>query len=124
MASADPKTIADTFLKAWTTGDFDTARGLLHDDLSFDGPLDKFDNADDYMAALTGLAQVVQSTEEQKVFADGNDVCIIYNLVTSTPAGSALTAEWYHLRDSKISSVRVIFDARPFAAMFENRPEH
>ncbi len=40
---------------------------------------------------------------------------------TSTPAGSSPTAEWYHLRDGKISSVRVFFDARPFAAMFEQR---
>ena len=124
MANTDPKAVAGEFLKAWTTGDFDTARHLLHDDLSFDGPLDKFDNADDYIAALTGLAQVVQSVEEQKVFVDGNDVCVIYNLVTNTPAGAALTAEWYHLRDSKISAVRVIFDARPFAAMFEKRGGH
>ena len=121
MASTDPKSVAGNFLKAWTKGDFDTARRLLHDDLSFDGPLDKFDNADDYIAALTGLAQIVQSVEEEKVFVDGNDVCVIYNLVTKTPAGAALTAEWYHLRDAKISAVRVIFDARPFAAMFEKR---
>jgi hypothetical protein len=124
MASSDPKAIADKFFKAWTTGDFDIARGLLHDDLSFDGPLDKFDNADAYIAALTGLAQIVESVEEQKVFVDGNDVCVIYNLVTNTPAGSALTAEWYHLRNAKISAVRVIFDARPFAAMFEERAGH
>jgi ketosteroid isomerase-like protein len=121
MASTDPKAVADEFFKAWTTGDFDTARSLLHDDLSFDGPLDKFDNAAAYIAALTGLAQIVRSTEEQKVFVDGNDVCVIYNLVTNTPAGAALTAEWYHIRDAKISAVRVIFDARPFAAMFEER---
>ena len=124
MASTDPKAVADKFFKAWTTGDFVTARGLLHDDLSFDGPLDKFDNADAYVAALTGLAQIVESTEEQKVFVDDNDVCVIYNLVTNTPAGAALTAEWYHLRDAKISAVRVIFDARPFAAMFEGRAGH
>ncbi len=121
MASNDPKAIADKFFKAWTTGDFDTARFLLHDDVSFRGPIDAFNNADAYIGALRGLSQIVKAAEEQKVFVDGNDVCVIYDLVTATPAGTAPTAEWYHLRNGKISSVRVFFDARPFAPMFEQQ---
>ena len=121
MPSSEPKAVADKFFKAWTTGDFDSARALLHDDLSFEGPIDSFDNADAYIGALRGLSQIVKSAEEQKVFVDGNDVCVIYNLVTASPAGTAPTAEWYHLRNGKISSVRVFFDARPFAAMFDQR---
>jgi hypothetical protein len=50
-----------------------------------------------------------------------NDVCVIYDLVTATPTGTAPTAEWYHLRDGKISAVRVFFDARPFAPMFKHK---
>jgi len=121
MAANEPRAIADKFFKAWTTGDFDTARSLLHDNVSFAGPIDTFDNADAYVGALRGLAQIVKTAEEQKVFADGNDVCVIYDLVTNTPAGVSPTAEWYHVRDGKISAVRVFFDARPFAPMFERR---
>ena len=84
-ASNDPKTVADRFLTAWTTGDFGTARSLLHDDVSFSGPIDRFDNADAYLGALKGLSQIVKAAEEQKVFVDGNDVCVIYDLVTNTP---------------------------------------
>jgi ketosteroid isomerase-like protein len=123
VTSNDPKTVADRFFKAWTTGDFDTARSLLHDDVSFSGPIDRFDNADAYLGALRGLSQIVKGAEEQKVFVDGDDVCVIYDLVTNTPAGTAPTAEWYHLRDGKISAVRVYFDARPFAPVFEQRPD-
>lgn len=121
MAGSDAKAVADKFFKAWTGGDFDTARGLLHDDLSFQGPIDSFDNADAYIGALQGLSQIVKAAEEQKVFVDGDDVCVIYDLVTATPAGTAPTAEWYHLRGGKISAVRVFFDARPFAPLFEQR---
>jgi len=124
MAGTDAKAIADWFFQAWTKGDFDTARRLVHDDVSFAGPIDRFDNADAYIGSLRGLAQIVKAAEEQKVFADGNDVCIIYDLVTNTPAGSAPVAEWYHVRDGKISAVRVIFDARPFAPMFEQQAGH
>ena len=119
MAGAGPKATADKFFKAWTSGDFGTARSLLHDDVSFSGPIDTFDDADAYMGALQGLSHIVKAVEEQKVFVDGNDVCVIYELVTNTPIGAAPTAEWYHVRDGKISSVRVFFDARPFAPMFE-----
>jgi hypothetical protein len=92
--------------------------------VSFQGPIDSFDNADAYVGALQGLSQIVEGTEQQHVFVDGDDVCVIYDPVTRTPAGSSPTAEWYHLRDGKISSVRVFFDARPFAAMFEQRRGH
>jgi ketosteroid isomerase-like protein len=119
MASPEPEAVADKFFKAWTTADFETARAQLHDDVSFEGPLDRFDNADAYIGSLRGLAQIVKAAEEQKVFVDGNDVCVIYHLVTNTPAGTSPVAEWYHLRDGKISAVRVFFDSRPFAAMFQ-----
>jgi ketosteroid isomerase-like protein len=124
MANTGSRAVADKFFKAWTTGDVETARGLLHDNVSFSGPIDKFDNADAYIGALRGLAQIVKAAEEQKVFVDGNDVCVIYDLVTNTPVGAAPTAEWYHVRDGKISAVRVFFDARPFAPLFEQRGGH
>lgn len=120
MSADDARSVATRFLKAWTTGDFDTARSLLHDDVSFSGPIDSFADADSYLAALHGLSQIVQAAQEHKVFADDTDVCVIYDLVTATPAGTAPTAEWYHVRDGKISAVRVFFDARPFAPMFEH----
>lgn len=124
MSQADARAIAEEFFAAWTTGDFDTARRLLHDDVSFQGPIDAFDNADAYVGALRGLSQIVDRAEQQHVFVDDNDVCVIYDLVTSTPAGAAPTAEWYHTRDGKISAVRVFFDARPFIPMLEQRAGH
>src|SRR5262249_3084597 len=106
MAGNDARAIADAFFKAWTGGDLDTARLVRQDDVSFEGPIDKFDNADAYIGALRGLSQIVKAVEEQKVFVDGDDVCVIYNLVTATQAGTSPTAEWYHLRGGKISAVR------------------
>jgi len=39
-------------------------------------------------------------------------------MVTKTPAGTAFIAEWIHVKGDKIASIRTVFDARPFAAMF------
>jgi hypothetical protein len=40
-------------------GDFEAARGLVHDDLSFSGPIATFDNADGYVDDLRRLAPIV-----------------------------------------------------------------
>jgi len=117
---ADAAQVADGFFAAWTTKDLDRARSLLHDDVSFEGPIDSFSDADSYIAALRQLSGIVTGAETQKVFVDGDDVCVIYDLKT-VPVPNSRTCEWYRVRDGKIASVSVVFDARPFAAMFENR---
>jgi SnoaL-like protein len=115
---ADAAQVADGFFTAWTTKNFDRARSLLHDDVLFEGPIDSFRDAHSYVASLRQLSGIVTGAETQKVFADGDDVCVIYDLKT-VPVPSSRTCEWYRVRNGKIASVSVVFDARPFAAMFE-----
>ena len=115
MAVNQPRAIVDQFYAAWRRKDFVAVRRLLHDNLAFHGPFDTFDNADDYIAAITQLSAIVTDLETQYVFVDGSEVCTIYNLVTATPAGSAPVAEWDTIVDGKISAIRAIFDSRPFA---------
>ena len=112
--------VAEDFFGAWTGKDFARARALVHDDVSFDGPIDSFSDADSYLASLQQLSGIVTGAETQKVFVDGDDVCVIYDLKTM-PVPRSRTCEWYRVRDGKIASVAVVFDARPFAAMFEGR---
>jgi hypothetical protein len=52
------------------------------------------------------------------VFVDGDDVCVLYDMVTNTPVGTALIVEWHKLKDDKIAAITAVFDARPFAPMF------
>ena len=116
MSSA--KEIVEKYKEAVGRKDFVAARKLLHDDLAFQGPIEALNKADDYVASITRLANIIQRTEVKKVFADGQDVCVLYDMVTNTPAGTAFIAEWYRVRGDKIGSLRAVFDARPFAAMF------
>ena len=50
-----------------------------------------------------------------KTFVDGPDVVTWYDLHTRV-APPAAVAEWSHVEGGKITMVRVVFDARPFAA--------
>jgi ketosteroid isomerase-like protein len=108
------KQIVERYHEAWARKDFETARSLLHDDLAFSGPIDTFDNADDYLTALTRLAGMVEEVDVQRVVAEGDDVVVLLEL--ATPMGRAPVAEWYTVRGDRIGAARAYFDARPFAS--------
>lgn len=100
--------------------DFLAARKLLHDNLEFRGPFDTFHKADDYLHAIQKLSAIVEGVDILKVFEDRNEVALFCDLKTKT-VGTSFVSEWYKINDGKISSVRVVFDARPFAEMFAQR---
>ena len=110
--------IVQGFIGAMGKGDFVAARKFLDSNLSFQGPIETFHQADPYLESLRKLHHVVERVDMKKMFGDGDDVCLLYDMVTKTPAGTAFIAEWHHVTGDKISAIRVVFDARPFAAMF------
>jgi SnoaL-like domain len=115
---ANAAAVVQGYTRALGKGDFAAARTYLHDNLSFHGPIDTFDKPEPYLEALKKLHAMVQRVDMKKLFVDGDDVCMLYDLVTNTPAGTSFIAEWHHVQGDKIASIRVVFDARPFAAMF------
>ena len=115
---ANPLNVIQQFQQAVGKGDLTAARQLLHDNLSFRGPIDTFHEPEPYLEALKKLQPITQRIDILKMFADGNDVCVLGDMVTNTPIGTAFSCEWYQVKGDKISSVRVVFDARPWAPMF------
>lgn len=110
MTAAD---IVDRYSRALAARDFAAARALLADNLRFEGPIDRFDRADDYVKAIAGLYGMVKGIEHQATVAEGEHVAVFY--VLDTPVARAPVAEWYTVRDGKIVTLRAYFDARPFA---------
>jgi len=105
--------VVASYSRALSARDFETARALLADDLRFEGPIDTFDRADDYVNAIKGLLTMARGMEHQATIAQGDDVAVFYRL--DTPVAVAPVAEWYSVRDGKIAQLRAYFDARPFA---------
>jgi hypothetical protein len=112
----NPAEIMQAFKQAMKSGDVAGARKLVHDDMTFVGPFDKFDRPEPYFAALGKLASMVKSVTVHRMFAAGDDVCVLYDMETT--AGTSFIAEWLQLRAGKIAAIRTVFDPRPFAAMF------
>jgi hypothetical protein len=105
------KEIVMEFMQATEHLDFQTARGYLKENISYVSPLNSFDRAEPYLKYNLHLYQTGQLAkfDIKKEFADSNDVCILHEW------NSQLVCVWYHVDDdAKISSIKVIFDPRPF----------
>lgn len=113
------KEIVMGYQKALGEGDWKAARTFLDDKMSFKGPIAAYDTPEPYLKDLQQLHHIVEDVKMQKMFVDGDDVCLLYDMVTNTPAGTAFICEWHHVKNGKISAVRVVFDGRPFAPMWE-----
>ena len=51
----------------------------------------------------------------KKVFVNGDDVCLLYDLTMS--GITIFGCGWYHIEGDKINSLRVVFDPRPVIEM-------
>ena len=112
MASS-PTEIVQAWSQAVHKGEFDKARPLAREDLKFRGPLDTFNQVDDFLAALKQLGGIVKGAEQEGMIAQGNHVALFY--ILKTVVADAPVAEWYTVENGKITAVRAYFDARPFA---------
>jgi len=97
--------------EAWTQRDMTTARSCLADGLDFHGPIDTFSSADDFIATLTGFAQMLTRVDLLQEFYTDDAAALLYDCVTNSPAGTIRTAEFLGLRDGKIARIRLVFDA-------------
>ena len=114
----DASKVVSDFQQAMGRGDFGAARKLLRDEVSFRGPIGTFDKAEDLIEALKKLQSIVERADVKKIFTDGNDVCVLFDLVIRAPGGTVFIAEWYRVDGGKIAMMRAVADARPFAALF------
>ena len=93
--------------------DFKTARSYLKDNVSYVSPLNSFDRAEPYLKYNESLH--LPKLDIKKVFVDGDDVCILHE--TSLPpriSSTVYSSLWFHVDGGKISSLRALFDPRPF----------
>ena len=105
------KEIVMSFLKAIGEQDYKTARSYVTDNVSFyapDGsPLEGSE------AYFKGLEPLRLKYDIKKVFSEGNDVCVIYDINFSARQIVVFACGLYQFQNSKINSIRVLFDPRP-----------
>ena len=107
----DTKQVVTNYHNAWTSGDMKAARVCLADDLDFQGSIDTFRRADDFIGALTMFQRMLRRVNLIQSFYSESGAALLYDCDTMSPAGMIRTAEFFTVKDSKIISVRLVFDA-------------
>jgi hypothetical protein len=107
----DTKEIVTNYHNAWTKGDVEAARVYLADDLDFQGSIDAFRRADDFVVALTMLQKMLRGVHLIQGFFSDSGAALLYDCDTLSPAGVIRTAEFFMVADGKITSIRLVFDA-------------
>jgi len=107
-ASNKSREIVLRCIKALNDEDFDQARSYVSDDMTFEGVLGSRNGAKAY---FTDMKQMKLKYDILKAFEEGNDVCLLYNLHMGKLV--LFGCGWYHLKEGKINSLKVVFDPRP-----------
>jgi len=107
----DTKQVVTNYHNAWTSGDMKTARACLADDLDFQGSIDTFNRADDFIAALTMFQKMLSRATLIYSFYSDSGAALLYDCDTMSPAGVIRTAEFFTVTGGKIKSIRLVFDA-------------
>ena len=119
----DRKTLALEYLDAVSKQQYDKVAELLAPDLHFRGPATTRTSAQDFVGALKRLGAIHVRTDVKRVFADGDEVCVIYDFVTDTTAGALPTIEWLRFDGGRIRAIDLYYDQLPWqpvlAAMAE-----
>lgn len=109
---SDPRTLAETYLRAWKEHDWDALRAILADDATFRGPLGTADDADSCVQGLQGMATTMTNVVVRQRFVEDDDVLTWFELHTAH-APPLPTANWSHVENGLIKTIQVTFDPRP-----------
>ena len=95
-------------INALNKEDFKTARKYTTEDFSFVGVLGSRNGAAAY---FSDMEKMKLKYNVKKVFVNGDDVCLLYDLTMS--GITIFGCGWYHVEGDKINSLKVVFDPRP-----------
>jgi limonene-1,2-epoxide hydrolase len=98
------------YVRALDSRDYEAAMNHLHDEVRIRGPAgETFGKPHDLIEMLR---KYQGRYDIKKAFADGDDVCLLYDLKTNGP--TVFMSSWYQVKEGKIASVHTVFDPRAF----------
>jgi len=106
-------TISETarrYIEAVGDGRLDDVAPLFHPQLAFHSGGQTHDR-EGYLAALRRLGPVIARNEIRELVTSGDEVCVVYDFVTDTPAGAVRSVEWLRFEEDRIRDIRLLFDA-------------
>src|SRR2546422_4404115 len=104
-----PRALAVAYIEAVGQKQFDRVADLLHPDVEFLTSARSIRGVPAYVDALRRLAPIIVRNDVHAAIVDGNDVAVLYDFVTDTPAGTVPTIEGITVDAGLIPTSRFIF---------------
>ncbi|MDF0528592.1 nuclear transport factor 2 family protein [Tsukamurella sp. 8F] len=102
--------LAARFHSASSSGDSETLRSLLADDVRFIGPVAHTSGVEDTVAGLVEMAEAIR-VDEVAVLVGGDADAIIWSDVSLSERPAIPVATWLHFdADGRIGVIRTVFD--------------
>ena len=114
----NPLDVVMSYIGALDSQHYDVALEHLHDRVRIRGPAgETFGKPLDFIEMLKKYRG---KYDVKKAFADGDDVCVLYDLKTTGP--TVFMSSWYEVKDGRIVSIQTVFDPRAFGPPPERKP--
>lgn len=107
--------IARTYVEALARRDVDTIISISADDIVCTSPRGRIVGTREFRAFHDGFARMLRKVTLRAIYGDDQQAVVVYNVDTH-PVADAIVAELLKVRNGKIASTEVIYDATPFAA--------
>jgi len=88
----------------------DDLRPMLDPEAEFTLGDATFRGTDAFVGAFVRLMPILERNDIRRIFVDGDEACVIYDFVTSTPAGPVLSIEYLTFRNGRIKSSLLVFE--------------
>ncbi|HZY69386.1 MAG TPA: hypothetical protein VFF67_00200 [Thermoplasmata archaeon] len=84
------------------------------------GAVQPFHAPEPFLGSLERVPESVERVDPKHLFLAGADVCILNEMASGAPAATSPVCEWHRMAGAENTAIRVGFDPRPFAAMFNH----
>jgi hypothetical protein len=125
MATNDPSSIVEGYLRAVAEHQHEAARRYLSDHgFRFSSPIAAFNDPDAFTTYMDAVGAILQRMQIRHRFVAGGTVCHVFDVTTTM--GSYKTQPVVHLADvvdGRVVRIEVIFDASEYHRMLENRDQ-
>ncbi|WWL67681.1 nuclear transport factor 2 family protein [Burkholderia pseudomallei] len=115
--------IARTYVEAMANRDVDTILAISAEDVVCTSPIGQTTGLEHFRAFQDGFARMITNLTVLAIYGDDEQAVVVYDVETH-PVPHAVVAERIHVKNGKLTSTDVIYDATPFAAYMATVQPH
>jgi len=108
--ATDSRELVTSYIQAVGERRLEALPPLLESDAEFTLGDNTVRGREAFVGAFRRLLPIIERNDIRHLFVDGDEACVVYDFVTSTPVGRVLSVEHLQLRDGRIASSVLVFE--------------